>query len=66
MGEETRRGYKSQYNGDKVDELLQQVDEKNIYPNATQEKHGLMGKNDKTKLDDIETITSYEIDALFN
>lgn len=65
MGEKTKRGYKLDYKGEVVDDLLQKVDEKTIYEDATQEEHGLMGVDDKMKLDDIDTITNMEIEQLF-
>lgn len=65
MGERTRRGYKLDYEGEKVDDLLQQVDEKTIYDDASQDEHGLMGTEDKVKLDEIQTMTNQEIEALF-
>ena len=56
----------TQYSGDDVAELLNQVDEKRIYNEATPEQHGLMGAGDKDKLDGIIPITNAELAELFN
>lgn len=47
--------YELQYTAEHIDELLQQVDEKTVYAEATQSSHGLMSADDKTKLDTLPT-----------
>lgn len=53
------------YEAEKIDELLISVNDKTIYPNASQESDGLMSQADKEKLDDIMPIEDEEIDTLF-
>lgn len=60
--------YKLKYKGQEIDELLEQVDEKTIYDNATVEKDGLMSSSDKKKLETIKaakSISYFEILTLF-
>ena len=49
--------------GDNVADLLQQVEDKSIYNDATQQEHGLMSAADKLKIDTLQEIqyapTSY-------
>ena len=47
------------------EQLLDEVENKTVYPDATQQEHGLMSTSDKTKLDTIMVITSEEIELLF-
>lgn len=57
--------YKLKQTGAKVQQLLDAVEQKTIYPDATEQEHGLMSTSDKTKLDNIMVITSEEIELLF-
>lgn len=60
--------YKLKYKGEEIDDLLEQVDEKTIYENATPIERGLMSSKDKKKLDDVkdaESISNLEILNLF-
>lgn len=57
--------YKLKQTGAKVQQLLDAVEGKTIYPDATEQEHGLMSTSDKTKLDNIMVITSEEIELLF-
>lgn len=43
------------FNAEEIDELLDSVDKKTIYQDATQSEHGLMSTTDKTKLDNLPT-----------
>lgn len=60
--------YKLKYKGQEIDELLEQVDEKTIYDNATVEKAGLMSNKDKKKLEELsmQSITNLEIQQMVN
>ena len=60
--------YKLKYKGQEIDELLEQVDEKTIYDNATVEKAGLMSSKDKKKLEefDIQVIPNQKIQDIIN
>lgn len=42
--------------GDNVADLLQQVEDKSIYNDATQEEHGLMSAADKLKIDTLQEV----------
>jgi hypothetical protein len=57
--------YKLKQTGAKVQQLLDAVEQKTVYPDATEQEHGLMSTSDKTKLDNIIVITSEEIELLF-
>lgn len=57
--------YKLKQTGAKVQQLLDAVEQKTVYPDATQQEHGLMSTTDKTKLDNIMVITSEDIEVLF-
>lgn len=57
--------YKLKQTGAKVQQLLDAVENKTIYPDATEQEHGLMSASDKTKLDNIMVITSEDIELLF-
>lgn len=46
-------GYQLNRTGDNVADLLNQVERKTIYPDATQQVHGLLSTIDKTKLDSL-------------
>lgn len=45
--------YKLYRTGDSVRDLLDAVENKTIYPDATQQEHGLLSTEDKTKLDSL-------------
>lgn len=53
--------YELKYTAEKIDELLESVEEKTIYNDATQSEHGLMSATDKSKLNSLPT--SSQIDA---
>lgn len=55
--------YKLKQTGAKVQELLDAVENKTVYPDATQQEHGLMSTSDKTKLDNIMVITTSQFAA---
>ena len=57
--------YKLKQTGAKVQELLDAVENKTVYPDATEQEHGLMSTSDKTKLDNIMVITTEDIEVLF-
>lgn len=57
--------YKLKQTGAKVQQLLDAVENKTVYPDATQQEHGLMSTSDKTKLDNIMVITTEDIEVLF-
>ncbi|MDY2833464.1 MAG: hypothetical protein SOU49_12110 [Sodaliphilus pleomorphus] len=57
--------YKLKQTGAKVQEILDAIENKTIYPDATQQEHGLMSTSDKTKLDTIMVITNEDIEILF-
>ena len=40
--------YKLKQTGAKVQQLLDEVENKTVYPDATQQEHGLMSTSDKT------------------
>ena len=42
--------------GDNVADLLQQVEDKSIYNDATQQEHGLMSAADKLKIDTLQEV----------
>lgn len=42
--------------GDNVADLLQQVEDKSIYNDATQQEHGLMSTADKLKIDTLQEV----------
>lgn len=42
--------------GDNVADLLQQVEDKSIYSDATQQEHGLMSAADKLKIDTLQEV----------
>lgn len=46
-------GYQLNRTGDNVADLLNQVERKTIYPDATPEMHGLLSTTDKAKLDGL-------------
>lgn len=48
-----------------MQELLDAVENKTVYPDATEQEHGLMSTSDKTKLDNIMVITTEDIEVLF-
>lgn len=48
------------FNAEEIDELLDSVDKKTIYQDATQSEHGLMSTTDKTKLDALPTAQQIE------
>lgn len=52
------------FNAEQIDELLDSVDKKTIYQDATQSEHGLMSTTDKTKLDALPT--AKQIDGALN
>lgn len=52
--------YKLKYTAEEIDGILESVDEKTIYDDATQSKHGLMSATDKTKLDALPSGTQIE------
>ena len=45
--------YELKYTAEEIDGILESVDEKTIYDDATQSEHGLMSAEDKTKVDAI-------------
>lgn len=57
--------YKLKQTGAKVQEILDAIENKTIYPDATQQQHGLMSTSDKAKLDTIMVITNEDIEILF-
>lgn len=61
MGQKTKRGYKLDQNGQKVQDLLYKIDELDA---VTQEKDGLMLSEDKELIDD--QLTRLEITQLLN
>lgn len=48
------------FDAEEIDELLDSVDKKTIYQDATQSEHGLMSTTDKTKLDALPTAQQIE------
>lgn len=54
--------------GAEVQDLLDQVENKSIYPNATTSAAGLMSAGDKEKLDNTvdRPLTNLEIEAILN
>lgn len=52
------------FSAEEIDELLDSVDKKTIYQDATQSEHGLMSTTDKTKLDALPT--AQQIDGALN
>lgn len=52
--------YELKYTAEEIDELLESVDEKTIYSDATVQTHGLMAASDKEKLDDLPTAMEIE------
>lgn len=61
MGQKTKRGYKLDQDGEKVQDLLYKIDELDA---VTQEKDGLMLSEDKELID--EQLTRLEITQLLN
>lgn len=61
MGQKTKRGYKLDQDGQKVQDLLEKIDELDA---VTQEKDGLMLSEDKELID--EQLTRLEITQLLN
>lgn len=61
MGQKTNRGYKLDQDGQKVQDLLDKIDELDA---VTQSKDGLMLSEDKELVDS--TLTYLEIDELLN
>lgn len=62
-------GYILRETGEQVQEAITDVREKTIYDNATQIERGLMSKEDKKKLDNIESdlaLSILEIDEILN
>lgn len=62
-------GYRLTQTGEEVQEILDDVQEKTIYEDATQQEHGLMSTSDKIKLDEMESdqaLTFEEIEAILN
>lgn len=57
--------YKLKQTAAKVQQLLDEVENKTVYPDATQQEHGLMSTSDKAKLDNVMVITNEEIEILF-
>jgi hypothetical protein len=45
--------YELKYTAEEIDGILESVDEKTIYGDATQSEHGLMSTTDKSKLDSL-------------
>lgn len=45
--------YELKYTAEEIDGILESVDEKTIYDDATQSEHGLMSTTDKSKLDSL-------------
>lgn len=61
--------YKINRTGANVSELLDQVENKTIYPAASQSNDGLMSKKDKVKLDEMAEavpMTNLEIENILN
>lgn len=52
--------YELKYTAEEIDGILESVDEKTIYDDATQSKHGLMSATDKAKLDSLPTSQQIE------
>ena len=48
--------YKLNRTGDNVADLLQQVEDKSIYKDATQQEHGVMSAIDKLKIDTLQEV----------
>ena len=61
MGQKTKRGYKLDQDGQKVQDLLYKIDELDA---VTQDKDGLMLSDDKELID--EQLTRLEITQLLN
>lgn len=61
MGQKTKRGYKLDQDGQKVQDLLYKIDELDA---VTQDKDGLMLSEDKELID--EQLTRLEITQLLN
>lgn len=61
-----KKNYQLDYEGEKIQELLDMVNERRVYSRASASQDGLMSSDDKTKLDSIETLTNLEIDELLN
>ena len=61
MGQKTKRGYKLDQDGQKVQDLLYKIDDIEV---ATQNKDGLMVAKDKELVDS--KLTYLEIDELLN
>ena len=61
MGQKTKRGYKLDQDGQKVQDLLDKIDELDA---VTQDKDGLMLSEDKELID--ERLTRLEITQLLN
>lgn len=59
-------GYELSYEAEEIDTLLKSVDEKSIYDDASKESHGLMSSEDKSKLDEIGTLSNDEIASIVN
>ena len=62
-------GYILRETGEQVQEAITDVREKTIYDNATQSERGLMSKEDKKNLDNIESdlaLSILEIDEILN
>lgn len=57
--------YKLKQTGAKVQQLLDAVENKTVYSDATEQEHGLMSTSDKSKLDNIMVITNEDIEVLF-
>jgi len=53
--------YELKYTAEEIDGILESVDEKTIYDDATQSAHGLMSAEDKSKLDALPT--SQQLDS---
>ena len=52
--------------GEKVQQILDQVEDKTVYDVATQNSDGLMSASDKQKLDGCVALTNMEIEELLN
>lgn len=59
-------GYELSYEAEEIDALLKSVDEKSIYEDASQVSRGLMSSEDKSKLDEIGTLSNDEIASIVN
>lgn len=59
-------GYTLSQTGQEVQDILNDVENKTVYDNATQSQAGLMSSGDKTKLDDLQALTILEIEELLN